>query len=451
MKKVVAIILALAFSLSLFTQTIAAVGNDYSTNPLSTIEESGKKVVQVSLGGYHSAAITEDGCLYMWGFNCYGQLGNGTTEDSYVPTKIMDNVTFVSLGRYHSAALTIDGSLYMWGYNDYGQLGNGITKDSYIPIKIMDNVAAVSLGYYNSAAITTDGSLYTWGQNTTGQLGNGRKENRLEASYLPEKIIGNVASISLGSEHGAAITVHNDLYMWGDNFFGQLGDGTSEDSYVPMKIMDNVVSVSLGNHHSAAITTDSSLYMWGDGYYGQLGNGESGLITESHVPIKIMDNVISVRLGIFHSAAITADGSLYMWGDNSRGQLGNGTYEFKNLPIKIMDGIVFASLGWYHSSAITTNGSLYMWGNNDYGQLGNGTTENSSVPVKIVIPSDPEFIPGDLNGDGIVNITDAIELLKYVAKLDNNVVNIAGVDIDGNGTVNINDAIALLKQIAGLS
>ena len=590
--------------------------------------------MQVSLGYGHSAVITADGSLYMWGYNYYGQLGNGTTTSSYVPIKIMDNVASVSLGEYHSAAITTDGSLYVWGDNYYGQLGNGTTIDSVVPIKVMDSVASVSLGYDYSAAITTDGTLYLWGVNYYGQLGNGTKQH----SYVPKKIMENVVSVSLGYSHSAVITTDGSLYMWGNNGYGQLGNGTTNSSAVPIKAMDNVVSISLGNYHSAAITSNGSLYMWGENGVGQLGNGDGGRVgvwdtKYSEVPVKIMEHVAYVSLGGSHSAAITTDGNLYMWGDNSYGQLGNGDDmptlaidKYDDIPAKILSNVAYVNLGLSHSAAITLEGASYIWGANYAGQLGNSSTENSYVPIKIEIPAEttysttfampmalsagetdnsftglipneiynvyamrsrtvaepfshenllyieqcmtdasgtlvynyqpladcpnpvifckamlefdvdnaqitdadvgedsitikwepfvgadmyrvyrvvngifiedgttsdtsytvgglasdreygfmvacrvngewsyqsaddvvyimtdsPAFISGDLNGDGLVNITDAIELLKYVAKLENNVVNEAETDIDGNGTVNINDAIYLLKKIAGL-
>ena len=334
-------------------------------------------VKQVSLGGWHSAAITEDGTLYKWGYNNYGQLGNGTIKDSYTPIKIMDNVTYVSLGNSHSAAITKDGSLYMWGCNIGGQLGDGTTEDRSTPIKIMDNVAYVSLGTYHSAAITTDGSLYTWGGNSDGRLGNGTTES----SHTPVKIMDNVAYVSLGNNHSAAITTDGSLYTWGNNHAGQLGNGTTEDSSIPIKIMDNVVYVSLGHYYSAAITTGGSLYTWGNKYYDLLADEQY----DCPSPIKIMDNVAYVSLGQYYSATITTNGSLYMWGENFWGQLGNGTTDGSSTPIKIMDNVARVSIGSGNSAAMTADGSLYAWGYNNHGQLGNGTTKDSSTPIKITI------------------------------------------------------------------
>ncbi len=338
----------------------------------------GKKVKQISLGYRHSAAITEDGSLYMWGCNNYGQLGDESWEDSTVPKKVMDNVAAVSLGDEHSAAITEDGSLYVWGIRYGGQRGT-ITYGNE-PEKIMNNVAAVSLGKSQSAAITSDGSLYMWGSNYYGQLGDGSTTN----SYEPKKIMNNVVAVSLGAAHSAAITSDRSLYMWGWNYAGQLGDGSTTDSYVPKKVMDNVTAVNLGYSYSGAITADRSLYMWGFNDYGELGNG---LTEHSYEPKKIMDNVVTVSFGQNHSAAITADGSLYMWGYNYDGRLGDGTTENSYVPKKIMSNVTAVSLGSWHSAAITTDGSLYMWGDNSGGQLGNGTTDNSLIPIPITNPT----------------------------------------------------------------
>ena len=223
----------------------------------------------LSLGDYHSGVIAQDGSLYMWGVNDFGQIGDGTTKNRYKPTKILDHVVSVSLGDYYSGAITQDGSLYMWGSNVYGQIGDGTTEDRYKPTKILDHVIAVSLGYCHSGAITQDGSLYMWGSNDSGQIGDGTTEDR----YKPTKILDHVIAVSLGVSHSGAITQDGSLYMWGSNVYGEIGDGTEEDRYKPTKILDHVIAVSLGVGHSGAITQDGSLYMWGWNSDGQIGDG----------------------------------------------------------------------------------------------------------------------------------------------------------------------------------
>ena len=186
----------------------------------------------LSLGDYHSGVIAQDGSLYMWGVNDFGQIGDGTTKNRYKPTKILDHVVSVSLGDYYSGAITQDGSLYMWGSNVYGQIGDGTTEDRYKPTKILDHVIAVSLGYCHSGAITQDGSLYMWGSNDSGQIGDGTTEDR----YKPTKILDHVIAVSLGVSHSGAITQDGSLYMWGWNSDGQIGDGTTKARYTPTQI-----------------------------------------------------------------------------------------------------------------------------------------------------------------------------------------------------------------------
>ncbi|MEE0763138.1 MAG: dockerin type I domain-containing protein [Acutalibacteraceae bacterium] len=360
----------------------------------------------LSLGTSHSGYVTEDGDLYMWGWNKQGQLGDGTTTNRYTPTKIMSNVRAVSLGDRHSAAITETGDLYIWGYNDEGQLGNGTNGDYYIvtPTKIMSNVKAVSLSDSHSAAITETGDLYMWGRNNYGQLGDGTTTDR----YVPTKIMNNVKAVSLGGSHSAAITETGDLYTWGVNSFGQLGVGISGfdngDScrVTPTKIMSNIKAVSLEGSNSAAITEDGDLYMWGWNRQGQIGDGTT---TDRYSPTKIMNNVKAVSLGISHSAAIIEPGDLYTWGWNALGQLGNGTAGYDTYedysddyivtPKKVMSAVKTVSLGVNFSGAITEPGDLYMWGDNEWGQIGDGTAGMDSVNIYDMYIATPTKIISD--------------------------------------------------------
>ena len=208
-----------------------------------------------------------------------------------------------------------------------------------------------------------------WGDNPYGQLGDGTTTD----SLTPKKTMDNVITVKLGTNHSAAITKNGDLYMWGANYSYNLGDGTTYDSLIPKKIMSNVASVSLGDYHSAAITETGDLYMWGDNWCGQLGNGTD---TISLAPKITMSNISSVSLCGDHSAAVTISGDLYAWGSNGEGQLGDGTTDDSLIPKKIMNNVTSVYLGRNHSAAITEIGELYMWGDNWYGQLGVGVDQS---------------------------------------------------------------------------
>ena len=353
------------------------IGNGTTTDQLIPYKVlSGVK--SISLGMYHSSAITNNDDLYMWGDNIRGQIGNGTTTDQLIPYKVLSGVKSILLGKYHNSAITNNGDLYMWGDNGYGQIGNGTTTDQLTPCKVLSGVKSVSLGIYHSSAITNNGDLYMWGSNGDGQIGNGTTTDRL----IPYKVLSGVKSVSLGNYCSSAITNNDDLYMWGDNGYGQIGNGTTTDQLTPYKVLSGVKSISLENGCiSAAITNNDDLYVWGYNGYGQIGNGTT---QNQLTPYKVLSGVKSISLGIYHSSAITNNDDLYMWGDNIRGQIGNGTTTDQLTPCRVLSGVKSISLGMDHSSAITNNDDLYMWGDNFGGAIGNGTTTDQLTPCRVL-------------------------------------------------------------------
>ncbi len=388
----------------------------------------------ISAGYNHTAAIDEDGSLWMWGCSYWGELGNDRQGNDNgglynrfilqtIPVKVLDDVVSVSLGGDTSSAIKADGSLWMWGVCDYGVEGMGNTRAETsransapgeliqtVPFKVMDDVVAVSCGGDSTAAIKTDGSLWMWGDNSCGQLGNGGEGN-VTTKYqvyqtVPIKVMDDVVAVNCGSYHTAAIKADGSLWMWGSNGYGQLGNGTTEESTVPVKVMDNVAAVSCEGSNTAAIKTDGSLWTWGDDWAGRLGNGSGGGHEKNAhgarqtVPIKVMDDVAAVSCG-GGIAAIKEDGSLWMWGSNGSGQLGNGGVgnevytsnsgqktTIQTIPVKVMDDVAAVNCGGSHTIAIKTDGSLWTWGDNWAGQLGNGqkgSYNSTNTPARITL------------------------------------------------------------------
>ena len=332
---------------------------------------------QVILGGWHSAAIGSDGNLYTWGDDGSGQLGDGTNTNQKTPTLVNkpqgtpEGFTWkqVSLGGFHSAAIGSDGNLYTWGYNKYGQLGNGTTTNQNRPAQIDKPQGApegftwkqVILGGWHSAAIGSDGNLYTWGRNDDGQLGNGTTTNQNRPAQIDKP---------QGTPEG---------FTW--------------------KL------ASLGEHHSAAIGSDGNLYTWGNNQYGQLGNGTT---TNQNTPILVNKpqgapegfTWTQASLGDGDSAAFGSDGNLYVWGWNKYAELGDDTTTDRYTPTLVgkpqgaPDGFTWtqASLGWYHSAAIGSDGQLYTWGSNSNGQLGRDPSNAwpSSRPGPVGFPGKPQ-------------------------------------------------------------
>lgn len=288
-----------------------------------------------------TSVLDSNNSLWMWGGFRYGVLGNEKDYNGYEwkPYKVLDDVISYDTSGHHSAAVTSDGSLYMWGYNYYGQLGNETTDNLCVPTKIMDDVVSVSLGACFSAAIKTDGSLWTWGQNDYGQLGN----NTTEHSYVPVKVMDNVTSVSLGNDHCLVIARNGSLYVWGHNNYGQLGLGNNTDMLVPTLNEDfdnDIEAVAAGGNFSAAVLDSGDLYMWGDNNHGQLGNKST---TSRSRSTRIMRNVQQISLGQYHTLAVKNDGTLWAWGNNQYGQLGDRTSESKTQPVEIHLGRINVS------------------------------------------------------------------------------------------------------------
>jgi alpha-tubulin suppressor-like RCC1 family protein len=338
-----------------------------------TAYDSNINIQKIVSRGNSSYLVDIYGGLWAWGYNNYGQLGDGTTTNRVSPVKIMDNVTSVSTGGNHVFAIKSDGSLWAWGYNNYGQLGDGSTTNRVSPVKIMDNAESVAAGSSHSIVVTTDGSLWAWGYNNYGQLGDGSTTNRVS----PVKIMDYAKIIAVGSSHSIVITTDGSLWAWGYNYYGQLGDGTTSNKLTPYKVLENVIDVTVGHNSTAVITTDESLWAWGYNNYGQLGDGTR--INRSS-PVFVMDNVSRVSTGGFHTLAIKTDGTLWAWGWNNYGQLGDGTLVNKSSPIKVMNNVSSVATGAQHSLVSKSDSSLWSWGINIYGQLGNGTQTNSNYP-----------------------------------------------------------------------
>ena len=288
-----------------------------------------------------TAVLDTNNSLWLWGGFRYGALGNGEdySGNLWKPYKVLDDVVSYDTSGLHSAAVTVDGSLYMWGYNNCGQLGNGTTENLSVPTKIMDDVDSVSLGGYFSAAIKTDGSLWTWGSNYYGQLGNGTTEN----SSVPIKVMDKAKSIALGSAYSMAIARNGSLWVWGQNNRGQLGLGNKTDKYEPTCNEDfenDIIMIDTGENHSAALLETGDLYMWGANDNGQLGNKSK---TDRSSSARIMKDVQQIALGMQHTLVLKTDGTLWAWGDNNYGQLGDRTKDDQTKPVEIHIGRINVS------------------------------------------------------------------------------------------------------------
>ena len=288
----------------------------------------------------------------------------------------------------HTVALKDDGSLWAWGNNGNGQLGNGTFVGTAVParIGIETNWQAIACLFHHTVARRTDGTLWAWGENGSGQLGIGPGFFRV---LNPTQVGTNTnwLSAAAGSSHTVAIQSDGSLWAWGNNCCGQLGDGTAVDADTPRRIgtETNWWRVFSGISHNVALKTDGSLWAWGDNGSGQLGIRSTIFRTNTPVRVGTNTNWVSIACGYSYTMALTSDGRLWAWGENSEGALGIGTLRNTNAPTAVGTNTdwAFIAAGNHVTAALKLDGSLWVWGYNGYGQLANGTFRRTNAPIRM--------------------------------------------------------------------
>jgi uncharacterized repeat protein (TIGR03803 family) len=396
----------------------------------------------IAAGGFHSLARRQDGTFWAFGDNGSGQIGNGTFTDATAPVQItaMTNCTNFTAGSSFSAAIRSDGTLWTWGSNTYGQIGDGtlLSRSSPVQVGAATNWQQVRAGADHVLALRTGGTLWAWGRNLNGQLGQGYNQTAI-AGNVPVQVGSSDGwqIIAPGQAANVAMKADGTLWSWGDNSSGQLGyrghllkpvaaqfgpvadasageghamilkpDGTlwsfghNADGQVGQGVIDSAqrpmprqplpgtqwLSIAAGGYHQAAVRADGTLWTWGWNADGQLGDGTT---TTRSLPVQVgtVANWLKVTAGLYHTIALRGDGTLWAWGYNSEGQMGNGTASFTDqlLPVQIGTAADWADVvsGAYHILARKQNGTLWAWGYNLNGQLGDGSTTNRTTPVQI--------------------------------------------------------------------
>ena len=344
-----------------------------------------------------AVAVDGAGKVSTWGDNTYGQLGDGSTTDHLTP-KLIPSLTGVQQlegGREHVLGLTMTGAVLAWGWNKHGQVGNGsvggIVKS---PVQVLTGAIDVGAGHYSSFAVKADGTVWGWGQNTTGQIGPGTTALRVRTPRRIEGLDGvSIVDVAGGRNHAIAPTAGGNVYAWGSNAYGQLGDGTWQNSSTPVLVssLTDVVGIFAGRDHNLAVRSDGSVWSWGYNRYGELGDG-TGM--SRNAPVRVvrlngsaLGNIVQVGAGANHSLALRSDGTLWAWGRNNFGQLGDGNFSARHRAVQVMglSGVEQMAGGRQNSIAVTTAGEVYTWGENVYGQLGDGTisTTGRNTPGRV--------------------------------------------------------------------
>ncbi|MDO7877802.1 hypothetical protein Q5H93_23905 [Hymenobacter sp. ASUV-10] len=358
----------------------------------------GHEWARVYNGGDHHLALTIQGTLWAWGDNTCGQLGLDLQKwRHYVPTRLDGAADWVSLsvGDGHSLGVRADGTLWGWGDNQLNVLG---LPDEYnqcrAPVQIgtATDWAWVSTGDYHTLAQRRDGSLWAWGNNEHGEVGH----PDLGTQVVPRPCqVGHATdwrSVSAGVTHSLGIRLDGSLWAWGQNFYGQRGGGTDAAQVEPLPIAPGTTwqQVSAGTAHSLGIQHDGSLWAWGCNEDGQLAAPKNAFHL---VPTRLGTDTDwrSVHACAMHSLALRHDGTLWAWGHNLFGQLGidaptgPGPKRRHRQPVPVMPGSTWQAVSSSdnHVLALHTDGSLWAWGSNTYGQLGDGSLIDRAAPVPI--------------------------------------------------------------------
>ncbi|MEZ4737189.1 MAG: hypothetical protein R3E79_59675 [Caldilineaceae bacterium] len=376
-------------------------GTDFPYRPEVAVVGLDTGVQSLTAGSNHTCALLSAGSVVCWGRNSSGQLGNGGTGERRVPvavTGLAESVTAIAAGGAHTCALLQSGGVACWGNNAAGQLGNGANLNQTTPVAVtgLTGVSAIATGANHTCTLLQGGAIQCWGDNANGQLGDGSLVSR-NTPVTVSGLATAATAIAAGTDHTCAILSDGSVQCWGDNARGQLGDGSREDRPTPVlvrELSDAIVKVAAGQLYTCALAADGDLYCWGANNRGQLGNGT---LESSRTPLRVTGapgDATALGAGIDHACAIFKAGALYCWGSNRARQLGQDAPGIATVPHFIQpaaaengiapgNGIPAIAGGRYHTCLITPSRSVQCWGRNSDGQLGDGTQLPRTRPINV--------------------------------------------------------------------
>ncbi len=353
-----------------------------------------KPAIALALGEHHSCALLNDGTVRCWGQNFAGELGVDEPETSSAPLEVSNlsnSVTALTAGNNHTCALLKDGAVKCWGSNRYGQVGDGTTRSRSVPVSVSglsSGVRAIAAGNQHTCALLSDGGIKCWGNNDYGQVGDGSNLDRTTPVMVSDLGSG-VKALTVGAEHTCALLEAGGVKCWGGNRHGQVGDGTGEDRLAPVAVsglMGDVSRMSASGNLTCAWGKNeaNAPWCWGRGY-GYLDTNyisqPSSLSGTQGPPIR---NCVDCQKII---CTLQSSGAVLCSGDNFFGQMGDGTREKRTVPaspLGLSSGVTALVSGKDHHCALLTGGGVKCWGYNSSGQLGDGSRRESSVPIDVL-------------------------------------------------------------------
>ncbi len=342
------------------------------------------------------SSTTGNNVLYTAPSSTFGQVVRITASSVQDPTQkktiylgVHTKKPSIAAGSEHSLALKSDGTVLSWGSDSAGQLGNVATnpfEPTPVAVSGLTDIVAVVAGENHSLALKANGDLYAWGSDSDGQIGNGGAINTNQP--LPVQFMGGVVAISAGSKHSLALSNNGDVFAWGSDSNGQLGDGgtntnVSSPSYVYGAV--DFIAISAGGNYSLGLKSDGTVSGWGNGSWDKFNLGSISDVT-TPVSIPKVKDIVSISAGDSHILALKSNGTMLSWGLDFYGQLGNGgTNAFGGFgPVLNAIDIMAISAGANHSMALKTDGTVLAWGANSSGEIGDGNTATTQgIPIVV--------------------------------------------------------------------
>jgi alpha-tubulin suppressor-like RCC1 family protein len=333
--------------------------------------------------------------IWSWGCAGNGRLGDDTSLDKSSPVSVVGGFTDwcqVSVGGSHTSAVRTNGTIWAWGQGSAGKLGDNSTTSKSSPVSVVGGFTdwcQVSVGGSHTSAVRTNGTIWAWGSNADGKLG----DNTATSKSSPVSVVGGFTDwcqVSAGGSHTSAVRTNGTIWAWGSNEFGKLGDNSTTSKSSPVSVVGGFTDwcqVSAGCAHSLAVRTNGTIWAWGSNGAGRLGDNTT---VSTSSPVSVVGGFTDwcqVSAGIQHTAAVRTNGTIWTWGSNGAGILGDNTIANKSSPVSVVGGFTDwcqVSAGDYHTAAVRTNGTIWTWGSGGSGRLGSDTITTKSSPVSVV-------------------------------------------------------------------
>ncbi|MGO9581461.1 MAG: RCC1 domain-containing protein [Acidimicrobiales bacterium] len=366
-------------------------------------------IVSVAAGAYTGYAVLSDGHVWAWGDDLEGQIGDrGPWSLRTIPVEVqgLSSAILVVGGANSAYALRGNGEVWAWGDDSQGELGDERFTARQLPGLVwkLSAVRDIAAGAFSAYAIRDNGTALAWGDDSFGQLGTGSGSG---VATTPQELtrLSDVVAITASTSDGYALLGDGTVWAWGDDSLGELGGGgcgpapggrpdTCRSSSVPHRIpeLTEIVAIAAGGDSVYALGRDGSVWAWGDDEFGELGDGVRRL--DEGVPVKVRDlsHVVAIAAGSCSGYALLGDGTVWAWGRGDSGQLGDGSTSDRNIPVQVkgLTSVVQVAGGGDMAFALERNGSLWSWGVNTLGQLGNGSVDSQSFPNRVLgLPGSP--------------------------------------------------------------